>query len=74
VRYVDYVTREENLRKFPELDPRTLVTPDIVDDGFVLANVPAESQQFVAANHVLEHASNPGMLCAPQRGGCACST
>ena len=59
VRYVDYLTREEKLRKFPELDPRTLVTPDIIDDCFVLARVPAASQQFVAANHVLEHASNP---------------
>jgi SAM-dependent methyltransferase len=57
--YVDYVTREENLKKFPYLDARKLVTPDYIEDGFRLEGIPLESQDFVIANHVLEHSPDP---------------
>jgi SAM-dependent methyltransferase len=59
VRYVDYLTREENLRRFPHLDARRLVTPDHIEDGFKLAGIPRASQDFVIANHVLEHSPDP---------------
>jgi SAM-dependent methyltransferase len=59
VTYLDHLTREECIRRFPELDPAALVTPEIIDDGFTLAAVAAGSQDFLIANHVLEHAPNP---------------
>ncbi|MCP6623602.1 class I SAM-dependent methyltransferase, partial [Klebsiella pneumoniae] len=51
--------REENIRKFPELDAASIVPTDYLEDGFTLASIPDCSQDFVIANHVLEHASNP---------------
>lgn len=59
VRYVDYATKEENVRKFPLLDPARIVATDHLEDGCVLAGIPTASQDFVIANHLLEHASNP---------------
>lgn len=59
VRYVDRVGRQESIRKFPELEAGKIVEPDLIDDGFVLASIPDASQDFVIANHVLEHAMNP---------------
>lgn len=59
VRYVDYLTREENLRRFPYLDARKLVTPDYIDDGFRLTTIAPASQDFLVANHVLEHSPDP---------------
>lgn len=40
-------------------DPARVVRPDPIEDGFTLATVPAESQDFVVANHVLEHSPDP---------------
>lgn len=59
VTYLDHVTRDQCVERFPELDPAKLVTPEIIDDGFALVAVPANSQDFLIANHVLEHAPNP---------------
>jgi SAM-dependent methyltransferase len=59
VRYVDRVTRAESLRAFPELDPARIVEPDYVTDGFSLTAIHDCSQDFVIANHVLEHTPNP---------------
>jgi SAM-dependent methyltransferase len=59
VRYVDRCSREVAARTFPELDPSRIVDPDIIDDGFTLDSIDADSQQFVIGNHVLEHAPNP---------------
>ncbi len=59
VRYVDITTREENIGRFPELDPSRIVVTDHVEDGFLLAGIADASQDFVIANHVLEHADNP---------------
>ena len=59
VRYVDQVTREENIRRYPHLDGALIVATDILDDGFVLTTIPSGSQDFVVANHLLEHAPNP---------------
>jgi SAM-dependent methyltransferase len=59
VRYVDRCSREIAARRFPELDPSRIVDPDIIDDGFTLHSIGADSQQFVIGNHVLEHAPNP---------------
>lgn len=59
VTYVDYLTKEENLRRYSELDQSRLVEPHLLEDGFSLSSVPAASQDFLIANHVLEHATNP---------------
>ena len=59
VRYVDCVIREENILRYPHLDESRIVVTDIIDDGFELATIPDNSQDFVIANHLLEHAPNP---------------
>jgi SAM-dependent methyltransferase len=59
VKYVDYATREENAGKFPELVAADIVETDYIENGFELASLPAGSQDFIIANHVLEHAENP---------------
>ena len=59
VRYVDYVTREENIRRYPHLDASRIVITDHIDNGFELSTFHHNSQDFIIANHVLEHAPNP---------------
>lgn len=59
VRYVDYSTKEENVQKYPAIEPSRIVATDIVADGFQLAGIEPASQDFVIANHVLEHSPNP---------------
>lgn len=59
VKYVDRVERDGSIAKFPELDSSKIVKPDYIEDGFVLSSFPDSSQDFLIANHVLEHASNP---------------
>ena len=59
VKYVDIATRDENIRRFPELDASRIVNTDYLENGFELVTIPASSQDFIIANHVLEHAGNP---------------
>lgn len=59
VRYVDYVTREHSIEKFPKLPAKDIVPVAIIDDGFELSSIEDESYDFVVANHVLEHSPNP---------------
>jgi SAM-dependent methyltransferase len=59
VRYVDRISWEQSVRFHPELDPGSIVRPDFVADGFRLETIAAGSQDFVIANHVLEHGPNP---------------
>jgi SAM-dependent methyltransferase len=40
-------------------DENALIKPDILDDGENLAKIGDNSQDFVIANHVLEHMENP---------------
>jgi hypothetical protein len=58
-RYVDYKTKAENQAHYPELEACDLVNTDIVDDGFILNNVADQSQDFIIANHALEHSPDP---------------
>jgi SAM-dependent methyltransferase len=57
--YIDIATREESIRKFPELDPNDIVQVDFISDGFTLTGVPSDQFDFLIANHVLEHSPNP---------------
>lgn len=59
VRYVDRMTSPDLRREYPELAGWDLTDVDIVDDGEKLATVAADSQDFIIANHFLEHTEDP---------------
>lgn len=59
VRYVDRLDLEGLRRHYPELAGLRLVEPDLVDDGERLARIPDSSQDFVIANHLIEHCQDP---------------
>jgi predicted SAM-dependent methyltransferase len=58
-RYVDIAPTSELRRMHPRKARRHLVEVDVVDDGERLATVADGSQDFVAANHFLEHCEDP---------------
>jgi SAM-dependent methyltransferase len=58
-RYVDRMWTDELRREYPELANWDLTEVDIVDDGEKLATVGSESQDFIIANHFLEHTEDP---------------
>lgn len=58
VRYVDRVSAAELGQEHPDLRSK-LVKVDIVADGETLDTIPDSSQDFVIANHLLEHCQNP---------------
>ncbi len=59
VRYVDRFPYEQLLEHYPELRGIPVQRPDIIDDGETLSTIADLSQDFVAANHFLEHCANP---------------
>lgn len=59
VQYVDRMKEDELRLHYPELNSVPLVHVDIVDDGETLASVPDRSQDFVIANHFIEHCEDP---------------
>lgn len=74
VRYVDRLTVAEFRKHYPELDGQTLVDVDVLDDGERLSTFVAATQDFVIANHFVEHCENPlgaicNMLRVLRRGG-----
>jgi len=58
VRYVDNVSRDENLGRFPQFQSPDLALPDFIEDGFTLPSFAPCSEDFLIANHVLEHSDN----------------
>ncbi len=59
VSYVDRADTAALRRQYPELKDQPLVAVDIVADGESLAPLGNGSQDFVIANHFLEHCQNP---------------
>jgi predicted SAM-dependent methyltransferase len=59
VQYIDRMTVPELRRHYPELKSYKLVEADIIDDGETLGTIEDASQDFVIANHFLEHCENP---------------
>jgi SAM-dependent methyltransferase len=59
VSYVDRMTVEELRREYPELADHQLAPVDVVDDGESLATIEDGSQDFIVANHFLEHCEDP---------------
>ncbi|HET6997974.1 MAG TPA: methyltransferase domain-containing protein [Solirubrobacterales bacterium] len=58
-RYVDRMQVDDLRREYPELADWNLTPVDIVDDGEALLTVAESSQDFIVANHFLEHCENP---------------
>jgi len=64
VKYIDRFPVSELRKQYPELNSAHFVDVDIVDDGEVLRTIGDASQDFVIANHLLEHCQDPiGALC-----------
>lgn len=59
VKYVDRMHCADLRKQYPELNNLKLVNVDILDDGETLSKVSNETQDFVIANHFLEHCQNP---------------
>lgn len=60
VRYVDRLSAKDMAEHYPAMARKRHVRrPDIVDDGETLATVADSSQDFVVANHVIEHFEDP---------------
>ncbi len=59
VRYVDRMGVEELREHYPELNREPLVHVDLIDDGERLTTVSDASQDFLIANHFLEHTQDP---------------
>lgn len=59
VRYVDRLPVEQLRAEYPELAGWNLTPVDVLDDGEALATIGPESQDFIVANHFLEHCENP---------------
>jgi GT2 family glycosyltransferase/glycosyltransferase involved in cell wall biosynthesis len=58
-RYVDRLDTKGLYEHYPELRGFPLVDIDIIDDGERLTSIPDASQDFVIANHFLEHCEDP---------------
>jgi SAM-dependent methyltransferase len=59
VRYVDRMPVERLREEYPELAGWGLAPIDTIDDGEQLATIPSSSQDFIVANHFLEHTEDP---------------
>jgi SAM-dependent methyltransferase len=59
VKYVDRMKVAELRQHYPELVNAPLVETEIVDDGETLATIAGATQDFVIANHFIEHCENP---------------
>jgi SAM-dependent methyltransferase len=59
VRQVDRMSTEDLRREYPEVADRPLPEVDVVDNGETLETVPEGSQDFIVANHFLEHTEDP---------------
>lgn len=63
VKYIDRMTVEQLRIHYQELNDLPLVALDIIADGELLTEVPDETQDFVIANHFIEHCENPILAC-----------
>ncbi len=59
VKYVDRLTVEDLRKQYPELDDKELVHTDIIADGEKLDPIADSTQDFVIANHFVEHCQDP---------------
>lgn len=59
VTYIDRISLAELRKQYPELNDTELVNIDIIDDGELLNTIQDSTQDFVIANHFIEHCQNP---------------
>jgi SAM-dependent methyltransferase len=59
VKYVDRMSVPELRRQYAELEAAPLVDTDILDNGELLTTIGDGTQDFVIANHFIEHCQNP---------------
>lgn len=59
VKYVDRLTVEDLRKQYPELNDKALVNTDIIADGEKLESIADSTQDFVIANHFVEHCQDP---------------
>ena len=59
VKYVDRMPVPDLRRQYAELAHEPLVEVDIIDNGERLTTIGGDTQDFVIANHFLEHCQNP---------------
>jgi len=59
VKYVDRMSVTDLRIHYPELSAVNLVEIDIIDNGESLTTIAEASQDFVIANHFIEHCQNP---------------
>jgi SAM-dependent methyltransferase len=59
VKYLDRMTVPELRKQYPELESQELVNTDIIDNGETLETIHNGTQDFVIANHFLEHCQDP---------------
>jgi predicted SAM-dependent methyltransferase len=61
VKYLDRISREEHAKMSNAFKLKRMVRVDIIGDGETLKEVADQSQDFVIANHFIEHCQNPIM-------------
>lgn len=59
VTYVDRMPVDELRTHYPELDGVRIARVDVIDDGEQLTTIGSATQEFVIANHFLEHCQDP---------------
>lgn len=59
VRYIDRKSALDLRKQYPEINSKELFNVDIIDDGEHLSKIKDSTQDFVIANHFLEHCQNP---------------
>ncbi len=59
VHYVDRMSVEKLRQEYPELAGWNLTPVDVIDNGELLRTIPEASQDFIIANHFLEHCEDP---------------
>lgn len=59
VRYVDRLGVADLRHQYPELRDKPLVAVDVIDNGETLLSQADDSQDFIIANHFLEHTEDP---------------
>ena len=59
VKYVDRMSVADLRQQYPELKDKPLVNVDYIADGELLEVIKDNSQDFVIANHFIEHCQNP---------------
>jgi predicted SAM-dependent methyltransferase len=59
VTYIDRFDQKGLNKQYPEIPTDIMCRVDAVDDGEILEGIDSSSQDFVIANHFLEHCKNP---------------